>query len=326
MIGHAVYQMIVLVTILYAGAGEPGKGPVCDWSQLEPAFPCTNCGGFLDIPSGSERKTDDKPTQHYTIIFNTFVMMQLFNWINCRKIYHEWNVFSGLADNRIFMAIWAICFATQCLIVEVGSIGADSKDVFCDGENPAFDTMHLGADQWAFCLIIGAGSIPWQLVLITIAKTFFPDMGKKSSEGGALRTTPVPRRVSKSSEAEGGSGSGKLAAFPSGTSSIASGGRQASRVKAANETLQRNSSSGKLAEKQKAIEMFRKQNSGSGILDDATRGNTAAPSGAAGSAQPAALSLDEVKVETSVVTVSDAAGDARVSEISRVPPSIDGNT
>lgn len=36
------------------------------------------------------------PSRHFTFIFNTFVMMQLFNFLNSRKLKDEWNTFSGL--------------------------------------------------------------------------------------------------------------------------------------------------------------------------------------------------------------------------------------
>ena len=34
-------------------------------------------------------------SRHFTFIFNTFVMMQIFNFLNARKIRDEMNVFSG---------------------------------------------------------------------------------------------------------------------------------------------------------------------------------------------------------------------------------------
>ena len=32
-------------------------------------------------------------SRHFTVIFNVFVMMQVFNFINSRKLYDEINVF-----------------------------------------------------------------------------------------------------------------------------------------------------------------------------------------------------------------------------------------
>ena len=59
---------------------------------------------LFDISSGF--KQHGKPSVHLTIMFNTFVFMQLFNEINARKVHGQRNVFSGIFDNYIFVAIW----------------------------------------------------------------------------------------------------------------------------------------------------------------------------------------------------------------------------
>jgi len=57
------------------------------------------------------------PTQHFTIIFNTFVMMTLFNEINARKIHGERNVFKGLVRNPLFIGIWIVTFVVQVALL-----------------------------------------------------------------------------------------------------------------------------------------------------------------------------------------------------------------
>ena len=47
------------------------------------------------------------------MIFNTFVMMTLFNEINARKIHGQRNIFSGLQGNPIFVGIWVATMAGQ---------------------------------------------------------------------------------------------------------------------------------------------------------------------------------------------------------------------
>jgi P-type Ca2+ transporter type 2B len=61
MFGHAAFQIVVVLVILF-------RGPE-----------------LLDVAPGYEEEN----TVHYTIIFNTFVWMQLFNEINCRKLKGE---------------------------------------------------------------------------------------------------------------------------------------------------------------------------------------------------------------------------------------------
>ena len=67
MIGHSLYQYIVLVVFMFKGS---------DW---------------LDIKSGNEGGHGAEATQHFSIIFNAFVLMQLVNQLNMRKLHHEFN-------------------------------------------------------------------------------------------------------------------------------------------------------------------------------------------------------------------------------------------
>jgi hypothetical protein len=41
---------------------------------------------------------------HYTMIFNTFILMQVFNEINARKL-RDYNVFKGFFNNWLFLMI-----------------------------------------------------------------------------------------------------------------------------------------------------------------------------------------------------------------------------
>lgn len=68
---------------------------------------------IFDIDSGLYAPIRAKPSEHFTIIFNTFVMMTLFNEINARKIHGERNIFEGLLTNPIFYSILVITAAAQ---------------------------------------------------------------------------------------------------------------------------------------------------------------------------------------------------------------------
>ena len=68
---------------------------------------------LLDIDSGRETGLHTTPTQHFTVIFNTFVMMTLFNEVNARKIHGQRNVFEGLNRNIVFITIWLCTFVAQ---------------------------------------------------------------------------------------------------------------------------------------------------------------------------------------------------------------------
>lgn len=74
-----------------------------------------------DYDVGDEKVINESKVTHYTFLFNTYVMMQVFNEINCRKIQpDEINVFKGFFNNPFFLFIIFISVAVQILLVEIG--------------------------------------------------------------------------------------------------------------------------------------------------------------------------------------------------------------
>uniref|UniRef100_A0A4W4GRW6 Calcium-transporting ATPase n=1 Tax=Electrophorus electricus TaxID=8005 RepID=A0A4W4GRW6_ELEEL len=122
-LGHAVYQLVVTFTLLFAGER------------------------FFNIDSGRNSPLHAPPSEHYTIIFNVFVMMQLFNEINARKIHGERNVFEGVYRNPIFCSVVLGTFALQIIIVQFGG--------------KPFSCTALTLDQWLWCIFIGVAELLW---------------------------------------------------------------------------------------------------------------------------------------------------------------------
>ncbi|XP_008107878.2 plasma membrane calcium-transporting ATPase 4 isoform X4 [Anolis carolinensis] len=129
-LGHAVYQLTIIFTLLFAGEK------------------------FFDIDSGRNTPLHSPPTEHYTIVFNTFVMMQLFNEINARKIHGERNVFEAIFRNPIFCTVVLGTFVSQIIIVEFGG-----KPFSCSG---------LTLSQWFWCIFIGVGELLWGQLICTV--------------------------------------------------------------------------------------------------------------------------------------------------------------
>ncbi|XP_053249150.1 plasma membrane calcium-transporting ATPase 4 isoform X5 [Podarcis raffonei] len=129
-LGHAVYQLTIIFTLLFAGEK------------------------FFDIDSGRNVPLHSPPTEHYTIVFNTFVMMQLFNEINARKIHGERNVFEAIFRNPIFCSVVLGTFVAQIIIVEFGG-----KPFSCSG---------LTLSQWFWCVFIGVGELLWGQLISSI--------------------------------------------------------------------------------------------------------------------------------------------------------------
>uniref|UniRef100_A0A4W6FG28 Calcium-transporting ATPase n=1 Tax=Lates calcarifer TaxID=8187 RepID=A0A4W6FG28_LATCA len=126
-LGHAIYQLTVIFTLLFVGET------------------------LFDIDSGRNAPLHAPASQHYTIVFNTFVLMQIFNELNARKIHGERNVFEGVFKNPIFCTIILGTLLIQVVIVQFGG--------------KPFSCASLTVDQWLWCVFLGIGSLLWgQLV------------------------------------------------------------------------------------------------------------------------------------------------------------------
>uniref|UniRef100_A0A2N9IZK0 Calcium-transporting ATPase n=1 Tax=Fagus sylvatica TaxID=28930 RepID=A0A2N9IZK0_FAGSY len=79
-----------------------------------------------------------------TLIFNTFVLCQVFNEFNARQLEKK-NVFKGIHKNKLFMRIIAITIVLQVVMVEFLKKFAD--------------TERLNWGQWGAC--IGIATISW---------------------------------------------------------------------------------------------------------------------------------------------------------------------
>ncbi|KAJ5491169.1 Calcium-transporting ATPase 2 [Penicillium diatomitis] len=94
-----------------------------------------------------------------TVVFNTFVFMQIFNQYNSRRVDNQLNIFEGIWRNRWFIGIQVIIIGGQVLIVFFG--GA------------AFSVTRLNqGSQWAVCLVLGALSLPIAIVIRLIPDEF----------------------------------------------------------------------------------------------------------------------------------------------------------
>lgn len=91
-------------------------------------------------------------SKHYTIVFNTFVLMQLFNQFNARKISDDPYVLSGLFQNPTFLIITSAEFACQVAIVQFGG------DIF--------QTQPLSGPEWAACFGFGALALLFRPALL----------------------------------------------------------------------------------------------------------------------------------------------------------------
>lgn len=126
-IGMAVYQSAWLLVILFLGP---------DLFGIKAAW---------DNPN---EEYDSDYAEHFTIFFNTFVFLQVFNEINCRKLKSsEWNVFKGFFNNWMFLAIIIFTIIMQWVLVTVGG--------------RPISVVPLSWEMHGYCVAIGAGGLIW---------------------------------------------------------------------------------------------------------------------------------------------------------------------
>lgn len=84
-----------------------------------------------------------------TLIFNSFVLCQIFNEFNARKP-DEKNIFGGITKNRLFMGIVALTLVLQILIIQfLGKFAS---------------TTRLNWKYWIISVVIGF--ISWPLAFL----------------------------------------------------------------------------------------------------------------------------------------------------------------
>ncbi|KAK3418388.1 hypothetical protein EUGRSUZ_H04346 [Eucalyptus grandis] len=112
LISQALYQVVILLTLQFKGSSI----------------------------FGVDKKVRD------TIIFNCFVLCQVFNEFNARKL-EEKNVFKGIHKNKLFLGIVSITIILQVVMVEFLKKFAN--------------TVRLNWEQWGAC--IGLAALSWPI-------------------------------------------------------------------------------------------------------------------------------------------------------------------
>ena len=105
------------------------------------------------------------PSRHLSVVFNLFVLLQIFNMLAARKINDEFNIFSGVFTNPMFMSVWIIIVVGQYFIVQFGS---RAMKVHIAG---------ITGTQWIICLVLGSTSLIVNAILKVVPESIFPTLG-----------------------------------------------------------------------------------------------------------------------------------------------------
>ncbi|EDO44517.1 predicted protein, partial [Nematostella vectensis] len=133
-IGHAIYQIAVVFIVIYLIAD------------------------FTDTRFGYSAESLCRPTQHSTMVFTTFILMQLFNEVNCRRVSSR-NVFSGPFD-WVFLIVLLLCIGVQIIIVQFFT--------------NSFRVEPLDWQQWLWCFFFGFSELIWGQIIFSVPKGVIP--------------------------------------------------------------------------------------------------------------------------------------------------------
>ena len=122
-VGQAIYQLIVTFVLYFAGSSILNYSKDNATLQLE-----------LD-----------------TMVFNTFVWMQIFNQLNNRRLDNKFNIFERVHRNPFFLTINIVMVASQIMIIFVGG--------------KAFQIKRIDGSQWAICLLCALPCLLWAVLL-----------------------------------------------------------------------------------------------------------------------------------------------------------------
>ncbi|KAJ3100803.1 hypothetical protein HDU97_001921 [Phlyctochytrium planicorne] len=164
-IGQGVLQIAINLALLFAGPA------MFNFNEL------TAAGGMI----GAKDKYISETARHQkelirTIVFNSFVMLQIFNMINSRRIDNNLNVFKRLFQNPYFYSIFLGVIAVQFIVVQFGDV--------------VFSTTDLSAVQWAVCILVGTLSIPMGVIIRLVPDDLF-----LSCFGSKFDVEPTPSQV-----------------------------------------------------------------------------------------------------------------------------------
>ena len=133
-IGQDIFQLVVTFTLYFAGAKILGYN---------------NPEQLLELD---------------TMVFNTFVWMQIFNEFNNRRLDNKFNIFEGLQRNKFFIVINCIMVGAQIAIVFVGG--------------KAFSITPIDGVQWGICLGLAVFCLPWAVVVRLFPDAWFERMAR----------------------------------------------------------------------------------------------------------------------------------------------------
>ena len=136
---------------------------------------------MFNLPVGLKLGYGHTPTEHYTMVFNIFVCLELFNEFNSRRINDEVNVFEGIFQNPMFWTVFVVSNALQIVMIQFFG---------------TFFTAHpLSMADYAFSIALGFFSLPLYQLARTVPASWFVGVGGKKEEAFPSTNSLLDARI-----------------------------------------------------------------------------------------------------------------------------------
>jgi len=151
-LGVSLWNFLLILFLFIFGGYVGGLEDYSNYQDVNMAMPHDYCGDFFDADKKLD-KTQMKACKKYigsqmkkklfTYVFCTFVYLQIFNYINCRKIgFRELNVFERIHHNPFFILIFTVVFGGQYFLVQIFT--------------GVTRTARLEKSEWGACITAGS--------------------------------------------------------------------------------------------------------------------------------------------------------------------------
>lgn len=162
--GQSFYMIAVILIILFAG-----EYFIPEENEIIDGIPLSSNGkvrtgrrfdyqGETSTPGLYSRDVFNKlgPSRHFSVLFTTFVFMQIVNEWNCRKLYNEVNIFAGIQNNLLSITVRIVESVVQAIISQYGGL---LFQIYPDG---------MTWYQWLICIAFSLASLLIRLILLLI--------------------------------------------------------------------------------------------------------------------------------------------------------------
>ena len=144
-IGISIYNFLVMCFVLFFGRMIGGLAPYTSQTPTVAVMP-DNFDAANPDAAGKAYIASEAKLHHFTYIFNTFIFLQIFNMVNCRKIgRRDFNVFEDIFHNFYFLFVVALIIVVQI--------------VMCQLFPGISHTVPMTKSEWGSCIVIGSTSL-----------------------------------------------------------------------------------------------------------------------------------------------------------------------